>query len=263
MASQDNDSEKKSDTVGNSNNEAPKQLSKKALKKQAFKQRQALKKASKQNRQKMTKEERRAKYTQKARDKRSRQIDRKRNQGLVCFRCRKKGHTVSECTSLEEGVGTNAEDVTSYATIGREKICYKCGSIDHPLKSCPKLTFAEKNSGGKNRMDYFKIELPFATCFICNRKGHLSSQCEQNKNGIYVKGGSCKECGGKDHLFLNCPKRRNARDKGEEGGGNGEEGGNIEQFLEQGDYGGECLVISKESNLEKKTKKISRKVVKF
>ncbi|KAJ1495815.1 hypothetical protein T484DRAFT_1761381 [Baffinella frigidus] len=40
-----------------------------------------------------------------------------------------------------------------------------------------------------------KGALAFAVCFICQEKGHISSQCPQNTTGIYPKGGSCKVCG--------------------------------------------------------------------
>jgi hypothetical protein len=35
----------------------------------------------------------------------------------------------------------------------------------------------------------------------------LSSQCDQNKNGIYPNGGCCRVCGENTHLAKNCPSK--------------------------------------------------------
>jgi len=158
---------------------------------------------------KITKEERRAKYTQRAREQRQKRD----HKDIVCFKCRKRGHTVSECPSADNSASNDRQP--SYGdSFCKKSICYKCGSNGHPLKLCPKLTRAEKSLFySKSKVDYSKIILPFATCFICREKGHLSSQCKQNENGIYVKGGSCKICGSKDHLVMHCPtKEQRAND---------------------------------------------------
>ncbi|KAF5191747.1 Zinc finger cchc domain-containing protein, partial [Thalictrum thalictroides] len=47
----------------------------------------------------------------------------------------------------------------------------------------------------------------FASCFICNERGHLSKNCPKNTHGIYPKGGSCKVCGGVTHLARDCPNK--------------------------------------------------------
>ncbi|CAM9765537.1 unnamed protein product [Discosporangium mesarthrocarpum] len=75
-------------------------------------------------------------------------------------------------------------------------MCFNCGSLKHALRACPH----KKGEDG---------QLPHATCFVCGEKGHISAQCKQNANGIYPKGGSCKECGSKHHLWSNCPHREN------------------------------------------------------
>jgi len=46
-------------------------------------------------------------------------------------------------------------------TMKKAKICYKCGSEDHRLDACP-----EEGS-----------ELPYAECFLCKTKGHMSGVC--------------------------------------------------------------------------------------
>lgn len=51
-------------------------------------------------------------------------------------------------------------------------------------------------------------ELPYATCFLCGKLGHLASKCEQSTTGIYPKGGGCHECGSPYHLVKNCPTRK-------------------------------------------------------
>ena len=74
------------------------------------------------------------------------------------------------------------------------------------------------------------MDLPFATCFICKEKGHLSSQCEQNENGVYIKGGCCKECGSKYHLHVNCPEKKK---KDEEQDKDNDSAGDVEEYLEE------------------------------
>lgn len=98
---------------------------------------------------------------------------------VVCFNCRKKGHLVSECTQNKEGVN----------------ICFNCGASSHTVHECP------------TEVDY--SNLPFAFCFVCKQKGHISSKCTLNEDkGIYIKGGSCFNCKGNDHLAKDCPERQ-------------------------------------------------------
>jgi zinc finger CCHC domain-containing protein 9 len=154
-------------------------------------------KVDKKSTQKLTKAERKEKYTKKARERRDKANKRKHNTHKICFNCRQRGHTVTECPQSKNAGG---EKKTS--------ICYKCGAKDHPLKNCKLLTTHEKelmNSKG-GRINYTAIELPFAECYVCKKTGHLSSQCEQNENGLYVKGGGCKQCGSKKHLYQFCPE---------------------------------------------------------
>jgi zinc finger CCHC domain-containing protein 9 len=55
------------------------------------------------------------------------------------------------------------------------------------------------------------MDLPFATCFVCNEKGHLASQCDQNERGIYVNGGSCRTCGSIKHRATDCPEKNKSK----------------------------------------------------
>lgn len=135
---------------------------------------------------KLTKEERRVKYTLKFKEKREQSTQSKRTKDLICFHCREIGHTAAECPTNDGGNNTNLAD----------RICYKCGSTEHRLVQCPKL----KNK----RYNLSKERLPFATCFLCKAKGHLSGQCSQNEHGIYPKGGACNNCGSKFHLSSDC-----------------------------------------------------------
>lgn len=146
-------------------------LSRKRKKQEQWEAKQLAKK-----RPKMTKEERRMKYTQKFHDKQKN----KRNRNVTCFKCRKAGHMAADCP---EDTGSTMAN-----------ICYKCGSTEHRLFDCKKY----KGIAGE--------DLPYATCFICKKMGHLSSQCEKNDNGMYPDGGCCKICGKKDHLSSKCPK---------------------------------------------------------
>ena len=105
-------------------------------------------------------------------------IEKVKKQKLRCFKCRKRGHTVSECTHAEK----------------ETHLCYNCGSKEHNIYGCSK------------KVDY--NNLPFAECFICNNKGHISSKCPSSDKGIYIRGGSCFICEAKDHLAKNCPQKQ-------------------------------------------------------
>ncbi|CAJ1927708.1 unnamed protein product [Cylindrotheca closterium] len=142
---------------------------------------------------KMTKEERRAKYTALARKRRDKQKEQRgvhnqrfgHNKQIVCFQCRKSGHTVATCPL---NAGNEAVDKCT------KVLCYKCGSTKHSLSEC-------------THRDSSK-ELPYAKCFICGEMGHLSSHCSKNKKGIYVNGGSCRYCGSTEHLATDCNDKK-------------------------------------------------------
>jgi hypothetical protein len=123
---------------------------------------------------KITKEERRAKYTRLAKERREKQAKRERSRDVVCFKCRAKGHTSSDC--------------------GQQAVvlCYKCGSTEHSLKEC-----SEYRKGD--------TDLKFASCYFCGEKGHLASTCPDNSRGIYVNGGACRKCGSTQHISAECP----------------------------------------------------------
>lgn len=217
---------------------------------------------------KMTKEERRIKYTNIARERR----DKKKHSNTICYSCRKKGHTVSECpfrigNTTGTGSDSNSERVNSKNNRynsnnnnnnNKTPICYKCGKTDHSLNVCPLLTKEERNDkmkGGK--LNYHKMELPFATCFICKEQGHLSSQCKLNSHGIYIGGsGGCRFCGKNDHLYVHCTERgQQKQEKDGDNNFNDNDGGaDIDQFLEEEIGGGDKKSVT--PIRQKKKKKV-------
>jgi zinc finger CCHC domain-containing protein 9 len=153
---------------------------------------------------KLTKTERNDKYTKLARERKAQAAMRRRGRNLVCFGCRQHGHAVGQCpqqlkarqdaTAAEGGGKSNRQKRNAAsAAAAVERCCYKCGSTDHAIHTCPKRGI--KGDDGS---------LPFAACFICNGRGHLSRSCPQNSKGIYVNGGACKVCGSTQHLSTAC-----------------------------------------------------------
>ncbi|KAG0254056.1 hypothetical protein BG011_006000 [Mortierella polycephala] len=99
-----------------------------------------------------------------------------KTKAIICFVCRKNGHSAKDCEgSKDMGVG----------------MCYSCGSLEHKTQDCKKLS----KDGNK-----FK----FATCFVCKEQGHLAGACPKNEKGMYPKGGSCRFCNKVDHLAKDC-----------------------------------------------------------
>jgi Zinc knuckle len=157
-----------------------------------------------ESKRKITKVERREKYTAIAKERQTRN----QQKDLICFQCRQKGHTVQFCTQANI---EDSNEVGSKSTKNKKQsirpiinaCCYKCGSMEHSLAKCPKRV------PGKSEKE--DTDLPFATCFICQQKGHLSSQCSQNEHGIYVNGGQCKHCSSIYHRASDCPNKRKAQ----------------------------------------------------
>jgi len=110
--------------------------------------------------------------------------------------------------------------------------------------------------------------LPFAKCFVCKEMGHLSSQCSSNENGVYIKGGCCKQCGSKVHLIAFCPEllKQKAADKEKEENGNDDDeqsAGDVQEFLEDDDSNRDDEVDDTEEEKAKLIKKKKKKVVNF
>lgn len=185
--------------------------------------------------QKLTKEERRAKYTKIAHDRRDKKMQRERARHLTCFHCRQRGHLASNCPEADAS----------------ENICYKCGSTEHSLSACPKVRKGERA---------VEMDLPFATCFVCKEKGHLASQCQQNERGIYVNGGSCRNCGSTKHRANDCPDKKKTSKNSDNDEPTEEEEAMANEALLYG-QGDEQPEQKREADTKVPTKK--RRVVKF
>jgi zinc finger CCHC domain-containing protein 9 len=215
---------------------------------------------------KMTKEQRREKYTNIARERRNKSNNKKKHTDTICYACRKRGHTISECPhNKNKGGSSSSSSSCSNANkkTFQSSICYKCGKSTCSLKTCPLLTKEEKKG---DRLNYHIMDLPFATCFICGEKGHLASQCKLNKNGIYVNGGGkggCKYCGANDHLFIHCPKHGKNKDELEDINDDDEaSAGNVDEFLEE-ENSGRNTNSSNDDVIVTQKKKKKKKVVHF
>ncbi|KAL3762700.1 hypothetical protein ACHAWU_001645 [Discostella pseudostelligera] len=215
---------------------------------------------------KMTKEERRAKYTAIAHNRRDANIARARDKHIMCYRCRKTGHSAENCKNIADAKSDDGED-TGGRGEGKEKmsynkkqggnICYKCGSTEHRIQACPKIKPFLPPGGKNKKIDFGKIgDLPFANCYVCNKSGHLASHCPESAKGLYPQGGSCRECGSVYHFVADCPEKDNAKRTRHESDDRGDDDDSlvIDQFLEDEDP-----VV--EEKVEKKAKK--RKVVRF
>ena len=49
-------------------------------------------------------------------------------------------------------------------------------------------------------------EFPYAKCYVCGERGHLSRMCPHNPRGLYVDGGCCNQCGSVEHYKRDCPE---------------------------------------------------------
>jgi hypothetical protein len=134
----------------------------------------------------LTKEERRQKYLTALVEKKEQEREKEAANFTICLGCRKRGHFLKDCPKAASAAAYAAEPVVD--------ICFNCGESGHALRHCTK---PRRRDG----------TLPFASCFICKRKGHISKDCPENPNGLYPKGGCCHICFQKTHLVRDCPER--------------------------------------------------------
>ncbi|KAL7544113.1 hypothetical protein ACHAXR_013555 [Thalassiosira sp. AJA248-18] len=204
------------------------------------------------NKPKITKEERRAKYTAIARDRRVAHVIRKRDKQLMCYRCRKTGHSAENCKEADGGAG----DGTGKAMPPRKKqggnICYKCGKFDHRIQQCPKIKPFLKPGKANAKLDFGKLgELPFANCYVCNKSGHLAGYCPEGTKGLYPQGGSCRECGSVDHYAAHCPGKEKGETNQDDDASNASSNSvTIDQYLE------EPVAVEKKTKTSSKKKKV-------
>mmetsp|Transcript_23330 Transcript_23330/g.41811 ORF Transcript_23330/g.41811 Transcript_23330/m.41811 type:complete len:231 (-) Transcript_23330:217-909(-) len=201
---------------------------------------------------KITKAERREKYTAIARGRREAYVTKSRDKDLVCYRCRKAGHSAENCKEVD-GKDGGKEAMPSSKKQGGN-ICYKCGSTDHRIQICPKIKPFLKPGRNKEKLDFGKLgDLPYANCYVCSKSGHLASHCPENTKGVYPQGGSCRECGSVDHFGWDCPTKKRGKNRDDDDASNASDKSvTIDQYLE------EPAVCEK---VKKSTKK--KKVVNF
>ena len=135
---------------------------------------------------KLSKDERRQKFLNLELQKKEEEREKESANFTICLGCRKRGHFLKDCPKANPSIKDSDEPVVD--------ICFNCGESGHALRHCTK---PRKRDGS----------LPFASCFICKRKGHISKDCPENPNGLYPKGGCCHICLQKTHLVRDCPER--------------------------------------------------------
>jgi zinc finger CCHC domain-containing protein 9 len=157
--------------------------------------------------------------------------------------------------AAQRGNGDDDHPSTTLATPGG-LLCYKCGSTEHSLSSCPQ----RKRRNYNHKKDYGDEALPYATCFVCHQMGHLASQCPQNTKGIYVNGGSCRLCGSQDHLATDCPDNHKKKKRKTDG----VDGAIAQDFIgEEDDLLEQDKTVEKTAKDPESKKPKQRRVVKF
>ena len=136
---------------------------------------------------KLSKEERRHKFIGSLVEKKELERQKDAANFTTCLGCRKRGHFLKDCPRVVLPIAQATDEPVV-------NICFNCGETGHALRHCSK---SRRKDG----------VLPYATCFICKRKGHISKDCDENPNGLYPKGGCCHICLQKTHLVRDCPER--------------------------------------------------------
>jgi hypothetical protein len=133
---------------------------------------------------KISKDDRRQKFLNVLLEQKEQEREKDAANFTTCLGCRKRGHFLKDCPK-------NLQTATDEPVVD---ICFNCGEGGHALRHCSK---PRRRDGS----------LPFASCFICKKKGHISKDCPENPNGLYPKGGCCHICLQKTHLVRDCPER--------------------------------------------------------
>lgn len=161
-----------------------KALKEKEAKKEKMTERQKLRLAAREKKQlpKITQDERDAKFSK------TQSLEEEREAAAakftICLGCRRRGHAFKDCPMSKKRLNL---DEGAF-------ICYNCGSNQHRLQNCP----SERDPSG---------HLPFASCFVCKGRGHISRDCPQSDHGLYPRGGCCHICGSINHLAKLCPDK--------------------------------------------------------
>ena len=135
---------------------------------------------------------------------------------ITCFKCKKEGHHVRDCTLKKEEKGmSKIQEKNKMAHV-------KCSNMGHNASMC------SSKANDQATLPNMKIRRSKRKCYGCNKKGHEIASCPYMKDEVLAssskrlvnkvankkqdenmsfknKHRTCYTCRGKGHLSMNCP----------------------------------------------------------